>query len=147
MWEQAKTKKSIILILMLLAAAVLAAPKDAAAISMIQMGQNGKVQFASGGVGEGERADMKKMTDDYNLKLVFASGGRYLSGVDVEIRKPGGERMLAAKSSGPWMLIDLPAGSYEVVSTVRAESMTRRVQVGQDFQSVVFEWKPEEGIR
>lgn len=30
--------------------------------------------------------------DGYNLKLVFASGGRRLSGVDVEIRKPGGER-------------------------------------------------------
>lgn len=121
-----------------------AAP-DAGALTKIFMGMNDRVQFASGGVGVGEREAMMQMAENFNLKLVFAdSEGHYLAGTHVMIRKPGGETLLTTTATGPWMLVHLPAGSYEVVSTCRMEPKTRHVRIGQGLQSVVFSWKAED---
>ncbi len=140
-----KTKKTVInLTLAVIFTAVFTAP-DAGALSKIFMGQTERVQFASGGVGASEREDMMKMAKDFNLKLVFVtSDGDYLAGTGVMIRKPGGEALLSTTSTGPLMLVNLPPGSYEVVSTSRMESKTRHVKVGQGLQSVLFTWKAEE---
>lgn len=139
------TKKTLVnLAIAVFFIAVFAAP-DAGALTKISMGQTERVQFASGGVGIGEREAMMKMAEDFNLKLVFAnSDGHYLAGTNVMIRKPGGETLLTTTATGPWMLVNLPAGSYEVVSTCRMESKTRHVRIGQGLQSVVFTWKAED---
>lgn len=140
-----KLKKTLVnLAVALFFIAAFAAP-DAGALAKIVMGQTDRVQFASGGIGVGEREVMMDMAKDFNLKLVFAnSEGHYLAGTSVMIRKPGGEALLTTTATGPWMLVHLPAGSYEVVSTCRMESKTRHVRIGQGLQSVVFTWKAED---
>lgn len=136
----------VAVVVMIVAAIFLSSPGQSGAISTIRMGATDTAQFATGGVGRGERDEMMKMAHDYNLKLVFSSGGRYLSDVGVVIRKPGGNTILSAESNGPWMYVKLPAGSYVVESTCRGATKSSRVQVGQGLQSLVFDWKQKAGM-
>lgn len=142
-----KRRNGVIAItVMSLAMVVLSVPDESAAISIIQMGATDTVQFATGGVGQGERDEMMKMADNFNLKLVFASSSRYLSDVGVVIRKPGGDLMLAADSNGPWMFVNLPAGGYVVETKCRGVAKTANVQVGRGLRTVVFDWKAKDGM-
>jgi hypothetical protein len=57
-----------------------------------------------GGVGEGERAELDALSNQYNLRLLFAKqdSGEYLSAVQVNILDAQGGTVLTAESSGPW---------------------------------------------
>jgi hypothetical protein len=106
--------------LVLAAAAVQAQP----AVPQVQE-QNG-IQYASGGVGEGEREALETLGPQFNLKLVFAGPeGVYLSNIPVVIRDSRGGVVLDTASNGPWFFASLPAGRYTLVAGP-PEEVTRR---------------------
>lgn len=75
----------------------------------------------------------------HTLRLVYAEpGGNYLGGVETRITGPGGE-LVNVRCPGPWLLVDLPDGTYEVTASVRGETKSRRVTVsGGRQQEQVF---------
>jgi hypothetical protein len=77
--------------------------------------QQGDVTYLSGGVTIEERKVMRPMARDYNLKLEFANGkGQYLADVKVAVKDAKGNVVFAGVSSGPWLYMAVPAGTYEV---------------------------------
>lgn len=78
------------------------------------------IRYVSGGVGDDERAELDALSNQYNLRLLFAKqgSGEYLSAVRVHILDAHGGTVLTAESRGPWFFTQLPAGDYIVdVST------------------------------
>jgi hypothetical protein len=78
------------------------------------------IRYVSGGVGDDERAELDALSNQYNLRLLFAmqGSGEYLAAVRVNILDVHGVTVLAAESRGPWFFTQLPAGDYIVdVST------------------------------
>jgi hypothetical protein len=78
------------------------------------------IRYLSGGVGDDERADLDALSNQYNLRLLFAKqgSGEYLSAVRVNILDVHEATVLTAESRGPWFFTQLPPGDYIVdVST------------------------------
>ncbi|MBW1741479.1 MAG: hypothetical protein JRJ42_10175 [Deltaproteobacteria bacterium] len=111
--------------------------------SFIKEGTLDGVRYLSGGVGLEERAAMKDMVKDYNLKLVFAiSSGKYLSNLMVVIKDARGKLLLDMKSNGPWFLVKVPEGQYMITVAHGEQKKVRRIEVGKGIQTVMFLWKP-----
>lgn len=82
------------------------------------------IRYASGGVGESEREELRAMSDQFNVRVMSAmqSGGEYLADVQVKILNSHGATVLSAISKGPYFLAQLPAGSYTVEATAQDQS-------------------------
>jgi hypothetical protein len=82
----------------------------------ITRGQTEKgILYMSGGVGTEERAQMKKLTEAYNLGLSFAGKSRqYLTDIKLVILDANGNEIIGTIADGPWFYIQLPPGSYNV---------------------------------
>jgi hypothetical protein len=99
------------------------------------------IAYGSGGVGLGERKAMKGIEKKYNLKLIFAAAsGEYVASVKVVVAQ-GGARVLEVVSEGPWFLVKLPEGTYQVTATWEGESQVRDVKMGKAMQWMMFHWK------
>jgi hypothetical protein len=71
----------------------------------------------TGGVGEDSRAAMMTRYADYNLHLVFADpGGSYLADVVVVIRDRSGHVIYRGPSTGPWLFLEVPPGTYRITA-------------------------------
>lgn len=92
--------------------------------------ENGIV-YMSGGVGKTEAAAMKEEARHYPLSMVFSANkdNEYLADVHVTITDKAGKEILSAVSSGPIMLVKLPAGRYRVAAEVDGKTLHRTVQV------------------
>lgn len=98
------------------------------------------VPFTCVGAGEDQREQAE--ASQYSLKLVFAEpGGHFLADVTTRITDGDGNNLLHVVCGGPWLLLDLPAGSYQVDASFGDQSQTRSVTVGQarTEQLVTFE--------
>lgn len=105
-----------------------------------QVQTKGDISYISGGVGEGERAAILRMSRDFNLKLeTAAKGGEYISDANVVIRKHG-EEVLNVTPDGPLMLVKLPAGSYLVSVTHEGATKQQSVTVGSGLKKMNFYW-------
>ncbi len=70
------------------------------------------VSFVCTGVGESKEDPQWKA---YPLKLIFAASGRaYVAEVKVEIKDAAGQTLLKTNCDGPWLLVKLKAGNYQV---------------------------------
>lgn len=92
--------------------------------------ENGIV-YMSGGVGKTEAAAMKEEARHYPLSMVFSANkdNEYLADVHVTITDKTGKEVLSAVSSGPILLVKLPAGRYQVAAEVDGKTLHRTVQV------------------
>jgi hypothetical protein len=119
----------------LLPAACLALATTMPAASGVQSGTvDTGVRYAMGGVGLGEREELRARRDDYNFWVATATrSGHYLAGVEVQVVEArSGDVMLQGTLNGPWLFADLPPGQYTVRATAPdGESLSRRVQVGR----------------
>jgi hypothetical protein len=97
------------------------------------------IPYASGGVGSDERQAMTALSGQYDLKLEFAMReGDYLGDVQVSVRGPVN---LEAVAEGPWFLVNLPAGTYQVTAVNGSVATTQSVTVGAMGQKrLVFLW-------
>ena len=74
------------------------------------------IKYACAGVGKASRSDPR--WPGFPVKLEFAAAnGDFLGDPDVTISDGGGKQVFQAKCDGPWVLIELPAGSYKVHAT------------------------------
>lgn len=86
-----------------------------------------QVSTECSGIGEEERAMAEQIP--HTLRLVYAQpDGDYLGNVETRITGDGGE-LVNVTCPGPWVLANLPTGSYQVSATFRGETKSRQVTV------------------
>lgn len=74
------------------------------------------IKYACAGVGKVSRSDPRWAS--FPVKLQFAAAnGDFLGDPAVTVTDGGGQQVFQAQCDGPWVLIELPAGSYKVHAT------------------------------
>lgn len=100
----------------------------------------GGLRFLSGGVGDGEIAEIKALAPSYSLKVQTADlAGQFIAGVHLTIRRDR-STILDTTMDGPYLLADLPAGTYRLRASFEGRVIERTVVIGQDHQSVELHW-------
>lgn len=110
--------------------------------------QSGTVRYFSAGVGVEER---QAEYPAFSLKLVFTAGGKpYLSGVDVAIQPLNGKgaiKIPKEQIEGPWLFIDLPSGTYDIIATYGTQirsSKGVKITAGQS-KTLYLRWAQDAG--
>ncbi|WP_395016511.1 hypothetical protein [Dongia sp.] len=88
------------------------------------------IKYACAGVGKASRGDPRWKSFPVRLEFAAANGD-FLGDPDVTITDAGGKQVFQAKCNGPWVLIELPAGSYKVHAT------GQKAQYSKDFDLAV----------
>lgn len=100
------------------------------------LSQHGEVPYVTGGVGDDELAQIREQAAGHNVKILFAEqGGAYLSGVSATISASGKPPLLNIASGGPYLLVKLPPGTYEIKATHNELSQVRRFSVSSKGRS------------
>lgn len=116
-------------------------PGDAAADQSppgrsLQVRSDRGIRYVSGGVGEEEGTELKALSNQFNLRLLFAmqGSGEYLAAIRVNILDARGATILTAESDGPWFFAQLPPGDYtvEASATDQAPQKPQRQKVHID---------------
>lgn len=115
----------------------------------IPLHQSGGVSYFAAGVGVEERTAQYPF---YSLKMVFTAGGKpFLTGVDVVIqgKKEGPVITIPGEQvNGPWLFVDLPAGSYEISASKsdRKQELTGiKIEAGNQ-KTVHLRWADDPGL-
>lgn len=91
------------------------------------------VTYLSGGISLEESEAMQAVAPDYPLAIeVFEKAGQkneYTASAVLTIRQAGGNTVLDAQTSGPYTLVRLPAGRYEVQTLYQGQTQKRTVQL------------------
>jgi hypothetical protein len=103
----------------------------ASGASLPQVMTEGGISWMSGGVGRSEAAAMKQEAGHYPLSMVFSAGkhNEYLADVHVVIKNKAGKIVLDNVSTGPIMLVRLPAGKYSVAAVDNGQTLRRTASV------------------
>ena len=124
-------------------ALLLAAALQASAATLPQAKTENGVSYLSGGIGQDEAAAMRAEAKDYPLSMVFSAGkdNEYLAGVTVTIKDKTGKQVLNTASTGPILLVKLPAGRYSIAAERNGQTLRRTVQVNHHGDKRVnFHW-------
>jgi len=101
---------------------------------------NGSTYY-SGGVGITERQQMKDMTRNCNLKLVFDTRtGAYLSAVNVKIQDAKGKVLVNTVAKGPWFSAKLPPADYRVTTSFGNRRYVRSIKLARKHQTFFLSW-------
>ncbi|ALX34803.1 hypothetical protein PATSB16_30490 [Pandoraea thiooxydans] len=102
----------------------------------------GSVAYLSGGVGEDEVQAMRAAAPQYSLRMTFAqAGGAYLADVHVRIERADGAVVLSTITTGPFLYVELPPGTYRVRARYEGAAQERNVTIArQGSASPVFVW-------
>ena len=57
------------------------------------------------------------------------------------IKKTGGKKLLETLSDGPWLLVDLPPGQYEITASCNEQKKVQNIEIRKGLQTVMFHWK------
>jgi hypothetical protein len=74
------------------------------------------IKYACAGVGKVSRSDPRWPSFPVNLEFAAANGD-FLGDPAVTVTDGSGKQVFQAQCNGPWVLIELPAGSYQVHAT------------------------------
>ncbi|MGB1581098.1 MAG: hypothetical protein ACPHER_06295 [Nevskiales bacterium] len=135
-----KQFKLILLFTSLLATAAMA--RDAA--PPLQTSAAG-IQYVVGGIGSEER---KAMRSQYRFKLRVEhalKNGSYSAGMHIRIDDAQGRELLETLIDGPWLLVDLPAGEYQLTVLHKRREFSKKIMLGSEAQQqVIFMWPDTE---
>jgi hypothetical protein len=96
--------------------AALVAPVAADPLPMDSPVTSGTVEMVCTGVGSGK--DDPRWAS-YPVRVEFSNGGaQFLSGAHVKLTGAGGKAMGEFDCNGPWVLLRLPRGHYNVTATI-----------------------------
>ena len=95
------------------------------------------------GVGEDARNDPRWPTYPLRIELV-GRAGEYLGEALVSLAK-GSEPVISVRCSGPWLLLKLPPGAYNVTAEVEGRKATSRANVAAAGQARVVLRFPDLG--
>jgi len=94
------------------------------------------ISWVTGGIGKEERADLQRLSPEFNVKLLFASSeGHFFGDALVEVLDASGAVLLTAEAEGPFMYVQLPAGDYSVNATAREVTKTAKLTATADGQA------------
>ncbi|SDC30305.1 hypothetical protein [Paraburkholderia lycopersici] len=100
---------------------------------MPQVQQQGAVSYVSGGVGLDESKALLGAQHEWPLSLRFTGrGGEYLADVHVQITDSHGASVLDTTSRGPYMLVRVRPGRYNVHVSHAGVDKTSTVTVGSN---------------
>lgn len=105
--------------------------------------------FLDGGVGRTEIESMQAEADKYSLWIITAARvtGAYLADVEVSISDETGAVVFKRRLEGPWLMIDLPLGRYEVSAAVGQETQKRTTTIHpRDHHQMVFHFNVEADV-
>lgn len=97
--------------------------------------------FLDGGVGQTETESMEAARGKYSLWIMTAhrTSGAHLADADVTIFNDKREQVFARRLEGPWLMIDLPLGRYEVRAHYGDETQSRTTTIHPgDHHQVIF---------
>lgn len=110
------------------------APKEAA----------GGFKYVTGGVGDVEQANMQAMYGGYSFMLVNVLSGpdaAFVSNVHVTIKK-NGEVVLETTTDGPWLIADIPPGTYHLTASFDGSTTTNTLKLYEEAdQRLVIDWR------
>ena len=99
------------------------------------------IRYYSAGVGIEERRELPQL---YPLKVVFRTDrGHLLCDADVTVTSGGTTVFRGRAQHGPWLIVDLPPGSYDITAVQDGASRTAkgvRLAPGKQ-RTVVLTWK------
>jgi len=99
------------------------------------------VPFVSGGVGTEEVATLSDEKKRYSLAILTAAkgSGAFLADVRIRISDEHSKVVLDTVMDGPWLLVDLPAGRYQVEASVNTLVQKKSVTFSAgDHRETVF---------
>jgi hypothetical protein len=110
----------------------------------VPMQQYQQIRYYSAGVSTDERRQLAQL---FPLKLVFSTDqGHMLSDTEVRITQSGRTVFQGIASNGPWLIIDLPPGSYDIVAVQDGKLKALRgveIAAGKK-RTLSFKWKTSE---
>lgn len=133
------------LALRLLAFATAAATTCSAAALTRGTTANGS-PFVEGGIGADETAALEAQREQYSLWLITAVrvSGAYLADVQLRIADERGRMVLERQMGGPWLLVNLPLGRYELQASYRGQVLRRTTTIhAGDHHQVIFHFSVE----
>ncbi|MDG4549124.1 MAG: carboxypeptidase-like regulatory domain-containing protein [Candidatus Contendobacter sp.] len=101
------------------------------------------IRYVSGGIGLSERDELRTLSGQFNLQLMFAmqGSGDYLADIQVRIFDSRGAAILNATSQGPYFLAQLPTGNYTVEVSVLGQTQRQQARVGARQSQLNFYWR------
>lgn len=95
--------------------------------------QRDGIAYLSGGIGADEAARMRSMRAAFNVQMQFADArtGEWLSDVAVALADARGKPVFSLVTSGPFLYVKLPPGSYRARITYQGVSQTRKFTAGR----------------
>ena len=111
---------------------------------MLAQGAADNVTYISGGIGE-EAGDMRNIAKDYPIEIVFVQKlglhEEFLANVKVKIQDMQTHTMLDMTTDGPVLVVNLPAGKYQIIADYNNDVKQQKVVVNtKKNQKVVFWW-------
>lgn len=112
----------------------------------------GKVSYVTGGICSDEVEQMKTLAKNYPLEVVLVEKTEekekegYIADVKVKIHDAKDNLMLEVTTEGPFLLVNLPDGSYKVTAEYNNVIKTNKVNVNKKkHERIVFLWsiKPD----
>lgn len=102
--------------------------------------------FVSGGVSQDELADLRTKQPFFSLSLLTAAkgSGAHLAGVRVRIVDAAGKPVLETEMDGPYLLVDLLPGRYQLEAVNEGETQKRTLTLREgNPQRVVLYFKSD----
>ena len=133
---------SLKLTIALLALAAAGAAAAQSALPPVQTA--GGVEILSGGVGSDQAKAIEAEGRQWPLTLEFAVAGKlradHAANVQVSVRTANGQ-ILQTTSQGPFLLLRLPPGQYDVSAQLDGKTLNQRITVAQGKPSKAsFTW-------
>ncbi|MGM9488262.1 hypothetical protein [Ideonella sp. YS5] len=97
-------------------------------------------RYAIGGISNEEQATLNSKRGDYSLWIVTAAkgSGAWLADVQVRIEDERQQVVFDKALAGPWLMIDLPLGRYEVQARRNGESQRNTTTIHRGDHHQVF---------
>lgn len=108
---------------------------------LTEQSQDG-VTYIDGGIGEAERDEIRRRAPEFNLVLLLTErDGSYLAGAEVLVLDGKQQIRFTDDNAGPFLLLRLPPGRYEIRASVAGERQSSRVTIGpRGQQQRVLRW-------
>jgi hypothetical protein len=114
-------------------------PSLATAVSMPAEQYQGPVGFITGGIGDQEAKLFEQQMPKHALAIELlehaGKANEYTADTQVRIADMHGRTVLDTTAGGPFMLVDLPAGRYSIVATLKGDTLKKSTVVVAHDQS------------
>jgi hypothetical protein len=97
--------------------------------------------FVSGGIGQDELAALDAERGSYSLWIITAAKvtGAFLADVQVRITDAKNQVVFDEHLAGPWLLVNLPPGRFDVEASLEGETLKRSTTIHiADHHQIVF---------